>query len=324
MARGRQYIQNYNMDQDLSGALWPPLRELVIDTVATSFESPDSTYGPFLLNRFALTWIVEGGGVTSLDERSIATSPGTVLSMVPGTFLRHNWGRKKSLQTFIVFDPGKLPSAWPRPSSWIVERRLSGTEPFLELFRFVVARHHAGVNPAGLLERSVELLLRMFLTGEVEGKARLSSEFSRPVERALDHLVKVTQSKHPRVTLGELSRVARVSETHLCRVFQKELGQSPIACAELLRVERAASRLERTELSLSEVAAELGYSSAFHLSKNFKDAYGISPRDYRKAFRSGLATRPPGIVFRNHRLRNYLYERGAGRILLPESPPGAS
>jgi hypothetical protein len=78
-------------------------------TLDSSFESPHSTFGPFELNRYALTWIVEGGGVTSLDGEAIVTSPGTVLSMLPGMSLRHDWGAARSFQSFIVFEFPSLP-----------------------------------------------------------------------------------------------------------------------------------------------------------------------------------------------------------------------
>src|SRR5690349_19386532 len=82
-------------------------------TLASSFESPGSTFGPFALDRYALTWIVEGGGVTSLDGAPIATAPGTIVSMRPGTSLRHDWGNARSFQAFIVFDFAALPRGFP-------------------------------------------------------------------------------------------------------------------------------------------------------------------------------------------------------------------
>ncbi len=38
--------------------------------------------------------------------------------------------------------------------------------------------------------------------------------------------------------------------------------------------------------SVNILAQELGYSSAYHLSKTFKKIIGVSPRDYKKAIRT--------------------------------------
>src|SRR6185503_12225104 len=87
----------------------PSASGVEVITLDSSFESPHSTWGPFELNRFALTWIIEGGGVTSLDGQAFVTSPGSVLSMLPGMTLRHDWGPARSFQSFIVFDIPSLP-----------------------------------------------------------------------------------------------------------------------------------------------------------------------------------------------------------------------
>ena len=87
-------------------------------------------------------------------------------------------------------------------------------------------------------------------------------------------------------------------------------------CLRLLRVELAASLLERQKLNLSAIADRLGYSSQFHLSRSFKQHYGVTPRDYREAFAAGLAARQGGLVFRHHRLRRYLAERAPGKVVI--------
>ena len=108
-----------------------------------------------------------------------------------------------------------------------------------------------------------------------------------------------------------------VSEQHLCRLFKRSLGESPLHCAQLLRLEQAGSLLDRTDLSVAEIAERLGYSSQFHFSRSFKQAYGLSPTAYRAAFREGSASRPAGLVYRHHRLRHYVYERSPGKVQEP-------
>src|SRR5262245_43821280 len=112
----------------------PSANGVEVITLDSSFESPQSTWGPFGLNRYALTWIVEGGGVTSLDGEAIVTSPGSVLSMLPGMSLRHDWGSARSFQCFIVFDLPRLPDALPSPKTWPRSRQLAGDESFLDLW----------------------------------------------------------------------------------------------------------------------------------------------------------------------------------------------
>jgi AraC-like DNA-binding protein len=43
--------------------------------------------------------------------------------------------------------------------------------------------------------------------------------------------------------------------------------------------------LQRSDATLDDLAEAYGFHDAFHLSKAFKRATGLSPRDYRKAKR---------------------------------------
>lgn len=296
---------------------WHSLAALHIDTVATSIEMARSTFGPFLCNRYGLAWIVDGGGTTWLDQTAIPTRPGSVLLMRPGMLLRHDWGPRRSYQSFVVFDFEGLPPGWPKVSSWPLFRHLEPTEFIFSLWRYVIAGEHGDGARSATVHPGVELLLRMFLTGKTAELAATSPLLSPPVERALAFVQARFQAK-PDVDLelAQVARQARVSVQHLCRLFKRELGTSPMECLRLLRVELAASLLERQEQNLASIADQLGYSSQFHLSRSFKQYYGVTPSDYRAAFAAGLATRQGGLPFRHHRLRRYLYERAPGNVVM--------
>lgn len=296
---------------------WQPLATLRIDTVATCIETERSTFGPFCCNRYGLAWIVEGGGTTWLDQNVIATRPGTVLLMRPGMVLRHDWGPHRSFQSFVVFDVESLGPGWPEVASWPLFRHLEPGEFIFSLWRYVIAGEHGDGARSATVHPGVELLLRMFLTGETAELAATSPSLSAPVERALAFLQARFQARpDAEVRLEQVARHARVSVQHLCRLFKREIGASPMECLRLLRVELVASLLERQELTLAAIAERLGYSSQFHLSKSFKQHYGVTPSDYRAAFAAGLSTRQGGLLFRHHRLRRYLYERAPGKVVM--------
>jgi AraC-like DNA-binding protein len=142
------------------------------------------------------------------------------------------------------------------------------------------------------------------------------STLNEPVERALRLLTKrIARSPEKKLTLGDLCKEAGVTPQHLCRLFQKDLALGPMECFQALKLEQAASRLERTEGSIAVIAEALGFSSQFYFSKAFKKAYGVSPNQYRKKFRVGTAIRPGGLIYRHHRLRHYLYENGPGKVI---------
>ncbi len=297
---------------------WPPPRGFRVIAVATSVETPRSTYGPFPLDLYGLAWVAEGGGATFLDAVRIDTHPGTVMLMRPGMTLHHNWGRARSFQSFIVFDFDSLSPPWPDPATWPLSRDLKADDVLFGLWRFVLASWQeklGSVRHDPLMVAATLLMLRMVVTGTSGAGALTELSLPRPVEDALvfiqDH---VSQRPAEPLRLGVIARKVHVSEQHLCRLFKRSLGESPLRCAQLLRLEYAGTLLDRTELSVAEIAERLGYSSQFHFSKSFKQGYGLSPTAYRTAFRDGSASRPAGLVYRHHRLRHYVYERSPGQV----------
>jgi AraC-like DNA-binding protein len=55
-----------------------------------------------------------------------------------------------------------------------------------------------------------------------------------------------------------------------------------------LKIQRACSYLQFSDLKLKEIAFRLGFYDPFHFSKAFKQEMGIAPKEYRKKYKCGL------------------------------------
>jgi AraC-like DNA-binding protein len=68
--------------------------------------------------------------------------------------------------------------------------------------------------------------------------------------------------------------------------FQKHLGQSPAKYRAGKKIEAACSMLQQSDLTLHAIAAQLGFTDEFHLSRRFKQVKGVAPSAYRHAQRT--------------------------------------
>ena len=75
----------------------------------------------------------------------------------------------------------------------------------------------------------------------------------------------------------ELARRCNMSYPHFARSFREMYGRSCKEYLELLRVEKAEELLRFTELPLSDVAQELGYSDLSHFIRVYKKLKGTTP-----------------------------------------------
>ena len=64
--------------------------------------------------------------------------------------------------------------------------------------------------------------------------------------------------------------------------FREEVGQTPAAYITAKRIERAKETLEQSDLSITEIAYNLGWSSSNYFCAVFKKLTGVSPYKYRK------------------------------------------
>jgi transcriptional regulator GlxA family with amidase domain len=85
-------------------------------------------------------------------------------------------------------------------------------------------------------------------------------------------------------SLADLAVDLGLSYDQLRRRFTTELGQPPAAYRRQRRVEQTAAMLRTTNLGLREIAETLGFADEFHLSRRFKQHYGVSPREYRSRY----------------------------------------
>ena len=95
----------------------------------------------------------------------------------------------------------------------------------------------------------------------------------------------VTQLQRP-LTVAELAAHAGYSTRSFSRHFQATMGMSPMRWLTAQRVLEARRLLERTELSIEEVARRCGLGSAAGLRLHFAREVATTPTAYRAAFRS--------------------------------------
>jgi AraC family transcriptional regulator len=87
------------------------------------------------------------------------------------------------------------------------------------------------------------------------------------------------------ISLDELAAEARLSPFHFARMFKQSLGVPPRVYLTRLRMERTCELLETTDMSVTEIAQEVGYSSNQVLARVFIKHQRMSPTDYRRAVR---------------------------------------
>lgn len=84
------------------------------------------------------------------------------------------------------------------------------------------------------------------------------------------------------VTVTALCDELGLQERTLRNLCQRLLGYSPKQMISRIRLETAQQLLTNTTMPISAIAAELGFSSAFHFSRSFREHFNLPPSEYRR------------------------------------------
>lgn len=98
------------------------------------------------------------------------------------------------------------------------------------------------------------------------------------LRRVLDFL---TANIAEEISLSEIASIAGLSVFHLVRSFKLSTGLSPYRWLMLKRIEIASRRLRGTTLSISEIAASVGFSDPGYFSRVFRREMGLPPQAFR-------------------------------------------
>lgn len=86
--------------------------------------------------------------------------------------------------------------------------------------------------------------------------------------------------------VSAMVRHSGLSERSFKRRFRQATGMAPIDYVHTLRLEEAKQMLEKSDLSVEVVAAEVGYEDASFFRRLFRRKVGMAPSEYRKRFRA--------------------------------------
>ena len=147
--------------------------------------------------------------------------------------------------------------------------------------------YRAAETPAcRLLHETIEKVLEISCPEDTESEAggmNATMEQVAVVRRIHDDML-----QHPdnRITIEELARKYPMNATTIKEVFKEVYGESLAAHMKEHRLEKAAEMLLRTDESISDIAAAVGYDSSSRFSSAFRERYHMLPKEYRKQFRS--------------------------------------
>ncbi|RXZ80902.1 AraC family transcriptional regulator [Paenibacillaceae bacterium] len=101
-------------------------------------------------------------------------------------------------------------------------------------------------------------------------------------QEAIDMVINYIEWRYKdEITLTTLAEMVYLTPSYLIRIFKEHTGYAPIEYLQMLRMNAAASYLERTNLPMKVIIEKTGFNSVQYFCRLFKNKYGESPGQWR-------------------------------------------
>lgn len=106
---------------------------------------------------------------------------------------------------------------------------------------------------------------------------------ARPVDSRLrDSMEYISRNLSQPISISKLATTAKLSVSRYSHLFREQAGTTPQQYIEQQRLNRAQQLLELTQMSIKEIAYEVGFANPFYFTLRFNKRFGRSPRAYRQ------------------------------------------
>lgn len=146
-----------------------------------------------------------------------------------------------------------------------------------ELIKKIVYEYKRPSKPWLKLHRDLFELLSLLAVGE--DRNRINHEGFKTIKKGIEYL---QNDKKQDLSINEIAKMCFVTPAYFRRLFREYSGMSPAVYRTKLRIDRARSLMEHTDISVEKVADAIGYSDPSYFCRVFKKTMGMSPSEYKK------------------------------------------
>ncbi|WP_068786275.1 helix-turn-helix transcriptional regulator [Paenibacillus phocaensis] len=248
---------------------------------------PTHKIGPSVHDYFLIHSVLEGEGVFCWGEHSRRCLPGDTFVIFPGVLFSYEADAQKPWHY-----------AWVALKGAGVSRQLAdvGIMPDTPVFHSddigALHRLYTGIRSAfrqsdlpflESLEASGWLALLFHRFGLANREKLHAREAAEPamIDRQVEQAMRwISLQYHQPISIGELSRKLGYHRAHLFQAFKARTGLSPKQYLMKVRIEKAKELLAGS-LTVDQIAASVGFNDALYFSRQFKQATGMPPSEYR-------------------------------------------
>ena len=218
------------------------------------------------------------GGTSYIDNETHHISENMVICAKPGQ-TRHTRLPFECYYIHIIVNKGSLFDILTSLPNYM---EFLDTTPIKEIFISLCEYYNTGIENDDIMLQSLILKLIHLLNKNATHSMKLTSKKNnhRTISKTLEYINSNLSDDLP---LEKLADLANFNKTYFHKVFKASTGKTLHEYIEDRRIKKSINLLISTDMTLTEIAYECGFSSQSYFSYAFKRRTGLTPRDYAKS-----------------------------------------
>lgn len=112
----------------------------------------------------------------------------------------------------------------------------------------------------------------------IKSEKEVKKTYSKTIEKSLRY-IEDNYKKH--ISLIDVAKHIYLSHEYFSRLFKEEVGENFSTYLTIYRINKAKELIKGTDMKISQIAMEVGYSNPGYFSKSYKKYMGVSPDEDR-------------------------------------------
>lgn len=237
---------------------------------------------------YELYYLEQGERYHMVHDRLYKIYPGEFL-IFPPYVMHHSYGEENVIfkRLLLYFRKDQIQT----PSLIQALDKASGVyKPDLRsrhtIYRMLEELRKEQASPTTLSDAYSHTLLNMLLLYVVrQVHAPVKSEKR---DRISDLISYIHTNYQEELNLDKLAQMFYVSPYYLCREFKKHTNSTIVQYINITRIMNAQRKMMETDMNITEISKDTGFSNITHFNRIFKAVAGMTPSMYRKMYKETI------------------------------------
>lgn len=243
---------------------------------------PGKKYGPCFRNDYHVHIVLAGQGTLRVENQTHHLTTGQIFVLPDQAEVEYQADLKDPWQYVWFAFNGKnalsclkaagFENSWVRSCNCDPDRFVEIADKIINITELTLANE---LRRNGYLHEALALLVE-----SKSPKREIRHDFSPDLY--VQYALQFIHLNYAHIKVNDIAKYIGINRSYLTTIFKNKLNVSPQEYLVTYRLNKGKQLLSTTNMSIQDIAAQIGYDNPLTFSKMFKNTYGKSPLHYRQ------------------------------------------